>query len=75
MSNLAHSSRPEIQARRMAAQQDPEWQRRRTIYLAAKGLIQKQQVANWNADWNIAGRPADFPDFPEWLAEQNGGQR
>jgi len=61
---------PARQARLIASMSDPEWQRRREIYRKARGPAAKREVAHWNIAWNQAGRPADFPDFPEWKAAQ-----
>jgi hypothetical protein len=59
---------PARQARLQRDMQNPEWLRRREIYRKARGSAAKRLVAHWNVDWNLAGRPADFPDFPEWKA-------
>jgi len=60
--------RPERQARLQADMRNPEWVRRGEIYRKARGTKAKQLVAKWNVAWNVAGRPADFPDFKDWLA-------
>jgi hypothetical protein len=61
---------PERQARLIQNMTDPEWARRREVYRKARGTEKKRQVANWNVAWNVAGRPSDFPDFPDWLKQQ-----
>lgn len=68
MSN-AHKYRPEVQARRLADMSNPEWQRRREMYRKARGE-KKRRVAQWNVAWNLAGRPADFPDFDAWAVSK-----
>lgn len=51
--------------RRTARKITPEAQRRREMWRKARGA-KRQRVADWNAAWNLAGRPADFPDFDAW---------
>lgn len=70
MSGNAWKYRPERQARLQADMKNPEFMRRREMYRKAKGRLAKMRVARWNVAWNTAGRPADFPDFPQW-AEAN----
>lgn len=62
----AWKHRPERQARILAEMANPEYLRRKEIYRKARGAVAKRLVAHWNIEWNRAGRPADFPDFPEW---------
>jgi hypothetical protein len=57
---------PARQASLQRDMQSPEWVRRREMYRKAKGAAKKTRIAHWNIAWNVAGRPADFPDFPEW---------
>lgn len=64
--------RPERQARIIADMGNPEWVRRRELYRTARGKFlghfdKKRLVADWNVEWNLAGRPRTQPDFPEWL--------
>jgi hypothetical protein len=59
---------PARQARLQADMQNPEWVRRQELYRKARGQEMKRRIAHWNIAWNQAGRPADFPDFPEWDA-------
>lgn len=66
-SRTAHNSRPEIQARKIAALNNPEWVRRNKLYRESTGY-KRERVVLWNLDWNRKGRPADHPDFPEWDA-------
>lgn len=71
----AYKYRPEYQARMIENMNNPEWRRRREIYRKARGKFlghfdKKRLVADWNAEWNLKGRPKDHPDFPAWL-EQN----
>ena len=61
--------RPERQARLQADMRNPEYMRRREMYRSARGAVAKARIAKWNVAWNIAGRPADFPDFKGWLAQ------
>jgi hypothetical protein len=71
----SHGNRPEIQARRLALRQNPEWVRRDEIVRAAKGLFlahfKKRELAGeWRGEWVRAGMPNppnDMPEFPEWL--------
>jgi hypothetical protein len=67
--------RPERQARLQADMQNPEYMRRRQIWEKARGKIlghfgKKDLAARWNREWNLLGRPADHPDFPEWLEQK-----
>lgn len=68
----AYKYRPEYQARMIENMNNPEWCRRREIYRKTRGKFlgyfdKKRLVADWNADWNLQGRPKDHPDFHEWL--------
>lgn len=63
----SHKYRPEVMARRIADMSNPTWLHHREVYKAAKGK-KRRRVAQWNADWNRAGRPRDFPDWPEYEA-------
>lgn len=51
------------------ANRSPESARRQAMWKAARGE-RRQQITKWNMAWNRAHRPADFPDFPDWLAQQ-----
>jgi hypothetical protein len=61
---------PQRQARLQMDMRNPEYVRRTEMYRKAKGREAKALVAHWNIDWNLAGRPADFPDFPEWKRQR-----
>lgn len=61
--------RPERQARLQADMQNPEWVRRGKMYREARGA-KKKRIAQWNVAWNLAGRPAAFPDFDAWALQQ-----
>jgi hypothetical protein len=66
---------PARQARLQQDMQNPEYMRRRELYRRARGREAKALVASWNIDWNLAGRPADFPDFNEWKRLRNAKGR
>lgn len=66
---------PSRQARLQQDMQNPEYMRRKELYRKARGREAKALVANWNIDWNLAGRPADFPDFNEWKRLRNAKGR
>lgn len=70
----AHNSRPEIQARKLRDMNNPEFRRRRAMWTAARGK-KRDEIANWNVAWNVAGRPADFPDFAVWRLQERERQR
>lgn len=65
---------PARQVRLQQDMQNPEYMRRKEIYRKARGREAKALVAHWNIDWNVAGRPADFPDFPEWKRRRDERQ-
>ena len=67
MSVASVSGRNRVVAR--LADSSPEGDRRRAMWKAAKGE-RRVRIAEWNRAWNRAHRPADFPDFPAWLAQQ-----
>lgn len=68
MSRIAHFSRPEIQARHAASAKNPEFVRRQAIARAAKGRNRREIASHWMVEWNLAGRPVDFPELAEWEA-------
>ncbi len=68
MDGNAYKHAPARQAMLQREGQNPEFVRRQKLYRETKGFAAKMLVASWNVDWNVAGRPADFPDFPEWKA-------
>jgi hypothetical protein len=70
----AWKHRPERQARILADMRNPEYMRRREIYQKAKG-IKKRRVAEWNRQWSVAGRAADFPDFDAWWLSPAADER
>ena len=61
---------PARQAKLQMEMRNPEFIRRQEMYRKARGSSAKMLVANWNVDWNLAGRPVDFPDFPEWKRQR-----
>lgn len=63
---------PARQARLQQDMQNPEYMRRKDVYSKARGREAKALVAHWNVEWNLAGRPANFPDFPEWKRRREG---
>ena len=58
--------RPEVQARRAAYARDPEHQRRRSMWMAARGR-KRALITMWNNE-NARGIPGAELDFPAWLA-------
>jgi len=66
----AHSSRPEIQARRLAL--TPEQKRRREIVMrlsrrrSPAGQARFLRAQAWMIAWREAGFPQDFPELEDW---------
>ncbi len=58
-------------AKRARSDKNPEVARRKEMWLKAKGA-RRERITNWNAAWNRAGRPENFPDFDAWSKQRQG---
>ena len=71
MSDNAHNSRPEVQARRFANARDPEYVRRQALVKGRKGKKQREVAKAWFIAWQTDGkRSSDYPDLADWEAQQ-----